>query len=152
MIKTVNFEAQRNFKKMLMMIFLGAFFFLLSVYLETLRDSLPEKATDYVSGYLGTIDFFILIVALTLGASMIVEDFEKQTGNLLFPKIEKSRLLIGRYLTRWTYGVIAIFTYYVEIAIITISKYEELPNTIWNSFGWAILYYHLILSLVFIIS
>ncbi len=151
-IKTVNFEAQRNLKKMIMMIVLSSLFFVLSVYLQTLRNSDPEKAIDYISSYLGMIDFLILIIALTLGSSMIVEDFEKQTGNLLFPKIEKSRLLIGRYITRWTYGVIAIFIFYTEIAIITYSKYDTLPSTIWNSFGWAILYYHLILSLVVFVS
>lgn len=151
-IKTVNFEAQRNLKKMIMMIVLSSLIFALSVYLQTLMDSEPEKAIDYISSYLGMMNFLILIIALTLGSSMIVEDFEKQTGNLLFPKIEKSRLLIGRYITRWTYGVVAIFIYYAEIAIITYTKYDTLPSVFWNSFGWAILYYHLILSLVVFVS
>jgi ABC-type transport system involved in multi-copper enzyme maturation permease subunit len=93
-----------------------------------------------------------MIIGVTFGSSIIVEDFEKYTGNLLFPKIERGRLLVGRYCAHYFYASISLCVFYFEIMIITLLNYDYIPEIIWESLGWALLYLHLVLSFCVLIS
>jgi ABC-type transport system involved in multi-copper enzyme maturation permease subunit len=150
--RTITFEARRNLKKMIIMTLVSTLLVGLFLLINELQDTPPTEATDYVTSYLGMIGFIIMIIAITFGASIIVEDFEKQTGNLLFPKIEKGRLLVGRYITRYIYGCLSIMVFYLEVGILTYIKYETIPVKIWGSLGWAMVYLHLVLSFVVLMS
>lgn len=150
--KTIVFDAHRNLKKLISMAVINTSFIVLFLVLNILRDNPPTEATDYVLSYLNFFSFLILITAILFGGSIIVEDFEKQTGNLLFPKIERSRLLVGRYIARLALGSISLAIYYAEIAILTYINYETVPVVMWESLGWAIYYFHLVLSFVVLMS
>jgi ABC-type transport system involved in multi-copper enzyme maturation permease subunit len=149
---TISFEATRNLKKIMGMAIVDTLMIILFVIINVLQDNPPTEAVDYITGFLGSISFIVLIDAILFGSSMIVEDFEKQTGNLLFPKIERGRLLIGRYIARFVFASIALAIYYVEIAILTYIDYDVIPQIMWESLGWAILYLHLVLAIVVLVS
>jgi ABC-type transport system involved in multi-copper enzyme maturation permease subunit len=151
-LRTITFEADRNLKKLFGAIIINTMVVVLFLIINLLRNNNPSEARSYVTSYLALISFVILIIAILFGASIIVEDFEKQTGNLIFPKIERSRILIGRYLTRFVYGSISLIVFYVEIAILTYGYYSTIPAEMWGSLGWAILYFHLVLSFVTLMS
>lgn len=150
--KTIVFEIHRHFKKLIVMALINTLFIVLFLAINLLQNNLPTKATDYVLSYLDFFSFLIIIIAILFGGSIIVEDFEKQTGNILFPKIERSRLLIGRYFARFAFGCISLVIYYAEIALLTYINYQTVPVVMWESLGWAILYLHLVLSFVVLMS
>jgi len=151
--QTIVFDARRNFKKFIAMILINTIFIVLFLTINLLQDQPPTEATDYVVlSYLGFISFLILITAILFGGSIIVEDFEKQTGNILFPKIERGRLLVGRYVARFALASISLGVFYAEAALLTYINYDTIPGVMWESLGWAILYLHLVLSFVVLMS
>jgi ABC-type transport system involved in multi-copper enzyme maturation permease subunit len=151
-LRTMKFEFSRNFKKLIGLIIMNTLICVLFLVINILQDNNPETAASYATSYLSMISFIVIITGILLGASMIVEDFEKQTGNLLFPKISKDRLFVGRYISRFIYAAIAICVFYLEIAALTLYNYETIPEEFWGSMGWAILYTHLVLSFVVLMS
>ncbi len=152
--ETIVFDGRRNLKKLISMGVINTLFIVLFLIINILQDNPPTAAVDYARSYISAflMPFLILIIAILFGGSIIVEDFEKQTGNLLFPKIERSRLLLGRYIARFTLASIALMIYYAEIALLTYINYETVPFIMWESLGWAILYLHLLLSFVVLMS
>jgi len=139
----------------MLIIFVSVFSLLLLISeLQLAQDvALPNDPVDYVGNYLTQFFGFLIIISASLfGGSIIVEDFKKQTGNLLFPKISKTRLLIGRLTSRYTLNAICVMFYYILIGIITFAKYGEIPITLWASLGWALLYTFTILTFVTFMS
>jgi len=154
---TITFEFKRNLRNFIIMliIFVSVFSLLLLISeLQLAQDvALPNDPVDYVGNYLTQFFGFLIIISASLfGGSIIVEDFKKQTGNLLFPKISKTRLLIGRLTSRYTLNAICVGFYYILIGIITFAKYGEIPITLWASLGWALLYTFTILTFVTFMS
>jgi ABC-type transport system involved in multi-copper enzyme maturation permease subunit len=150
--RTISFELSRNLKKLIGMALTNTIIVVLFLIINELQDTPPDLAVDYAQSYLSMLSFIIIIIGILFGSSMIVEDFEKQTGNLLFPKIEKGRLLVGRYIARYFYAMITIVVFYGEIAFLTYINYSEVPSKLWGSMLWAILYLHLVLSFVVLMS
>jgi len=153
---TFFFELKKNFKNAIVMlsIFLGIFILSLIIneIMEAQNISLPENPTDYITTYLSMIKYFIAMSACTLGGSIIAEDFKKQTGNLLFPKISKGRLLTGRLIARFSIITLIICMNYILIGIITVIKYNWIPIELWASMGWALFYAFTILIFVTFMS
>lgn len=154
---TITFEFKKNLKSFIIMliVFTSVFSLLLLISeLQLAQDvSLPSEPVNYVDDYLTQFfGFLIIISASSFGGSIIVEDFKKQTGNLLFPKISKTRLLIGRLISRYTLNAICISFYYILIGIVTFAKYSGIPITLWASLGWALLYTFAILTFVTFMS
>ena len=151
-LSTIVFDFRRNLKKVIAMALINTLFIVLFLIINLLQDNPPDEAVDYISSYLGFFSFLMLIIAILFGGSIIVEDFEKQTGNLLFPKIERGRLLFGRYIARFSLGSISLAIYYLEIALLTGIGYNTVPVVLWESLGWAIFYLHLVLSFIVLMS
>jgi len=154
---TITFELKKNLKSFVIMliVFTSVFFLLLLISeLKLAQDvALPAESVDYAVDYLTQFFGFLIIISASLfGGSIIVEDFKKQTGNLLFPKISKTRLLIGRLASRFTLNAICVSFYYILISIVTLAKYGEIPNTLWASLGWALFYTFTILVFVTFMS
>ncbi len=154
---TITFEFKKNLKNFILMliVFTSVFFLLLLISeLQLAQDVvLPSDPVFYIEDYTGQLFGFLIIISVSLfGGSIIVEDFKKQTGNLLFPKISKTRLLIGRLTSRYTLNAICIGFYYVLISILTFVKYNEIPINLLASLGWALLYTFTILTFVTFMS
>jgi len=153
---TITFELKKSFKTFILMllVFLGIFvIFLLVQELQYAQDvPLPEDPIDYIISYMSMFGFMIILSAAGFAGSIIAEDFHRQTGNLIFPKISKTRLLIGRVISRYALNAISVCFYYVLVATITFIKYEEIPLVIWGSMGWALLYTFMIISFVTLMS
>jgi ABC-type transport system involved in multi-copper enzyme maturation permease subunit len=154
---TITFEFKRNLKNFIIILAVYTLIFFLFFLIGELQwgagVSLPSESVDYVADYLGTLFGFLILISSSLFAgSIIVEDFRKQTGNLLFPKISKTRLLIGRLISRFSLNAICISFYYVLISIITFTKYGEIPIEIWLSLIWAVFYAFTMFSFVTFMS
>ncbi|MHA1612655.1 MAG: ABC transporter permease [Promethearchaeota archaeon] len=142
--KTIDFEFLRNAKKFMSMLLTSAGIFLLFLIINLISEDqgalAPEDPAEYFQSYLTMTTLLVLIIATTFFGSIIAEDFEKQTGNLLFPKIPKERLLIGRIIARYTYAFLSVAFYYLLVAITTYLKYDGVPKIVWGSMLWAELY------------
>ncbi len=153
---TVTFEFKRFFKNFILMLllFLGIFIIFLVVQeLQALQDvPLPEDPIDYINSYMSMFGFMVILSAAGFAGSIIAEDFHRQTGNLIFPKISKTRLLIGRVISRYALNAICVCFYYILVGVITFIKYEEIPLVLWGSMGWALLYTFMIFSFVTLMS
>jgi len=154
---TIIFEFKKNLKSFIIMLIVFTSVFSLLLFISELQlaqdVTLPNDPVDYVDDYLTQFFGFLIIISASLfGGSIIVEDFKKQTGNLLFPKISKTRLLIGRLTSRFTLNAICVSLYYILISIVTLIKYGEISITLWVSLGWALLYTFAILSFVTFMS
>lgn len=121
-LDTIHFEIQRNVKKFVAVcVFVGAIFALFICGMEYSYSKgmpLPPTSLDFLStGYsistfnisalnisalllIGSITDLIYLFSILFGGSSIVPDFEKQTGHLLFPKISRGRLFVGRLVDR----------------------------------------------------
>lgn len=142
--KTISFELSRNTKKLVAMLITSVFIFGLSLLIQVITENRseiePTDPSEYFQEYLMLIDFVILIITTTFFGTIIAEDFEKQTANLLFPKIPKQRLLLGRFIARYFYAALTVAFYYLLVAIATLIKLDGVPKIVWGSMGWAFLY------------
>ena len=154
--KTLKFEWERNWVKLVSMIGTAILIIGLNIIIEILQlnrgGELANNSTDYVLGYLGFTNLFIYIIGVTFAGSIIVEDFEKSTGNLLFPKITKNRLLIGRFVARYIYGLVALIVYYSGIIIMSLIRFEQFPVSLLISFLWAAYYLLAVFAFVTLFS
>jgi ABC-type transport system involved in multi-copper enzyme maturation permease subunit len=151
------FEFKKNLKNFIIMLIVFASVFSLLLLISELQlaqdVALPNNPVEYVDDYVTLFFGFLIIISASLfGGSIIVEDFKKQTGNLLFPKISKTRLLIGRMISKYTLNAICVSFYYVLVSIITFTKYSEIPINLWSSLGWALIYTFVILTFVTFMS
>ncbi|MFX1470432.1 MAG: ABC transporter permease [Promethearchaeota archaeon] len=153
---TISFEIRRNFKNFILMlsVFLGIFIIFLVVQeLQYLQDvPLPEDPIYYIKSYMTMFGFMVILSSAGFAGSIIAEDFHRQTGNLLFPKIGKTRLLIGRVISRYSLNALCVGFYYLLISTMTLIKYGEIPLVLWGSLGWALLYTFMIFTFVTLMS
>jgi len=153
---TINFEFKRTWKTFIVLLIVYFAIFSLYLLIYELQKSagveLPDEPIDYLGSYFGLFGILIVISTATFGGSIIAEDFQKQTGNLLFPKISKSRLLIGRVISRYALNAILIIFYYILVASITSLEYGELPDKLIDSMGWALFYTFMLFTFVIFMS
>ena len=150
------FEIKRNLKKTLILMVIAVVIFILFVIIEEIQlgkgIELPEDPADFAIRFLMMINSLVLISATSYGGSIIVIDFEKLTGNILFPKISRERLFVGRFLANYLMNAFVILFYYILVAFNVFFKYSGIPKILWTSLGWALLYVLLILSFTIFFS
>ncbi len=150
------FEIKRNLKKTLILMAIAAVIFILFMIIEEIQlgkgIELPEDPANFAIRFLMMINSLVLISATSYGGSIIVIDFEKLTGNILFPKISRERLFVGRFLANYLMNAFVILFYYILVAINVFIKYTGIPKILWISLGWALLYVLLILSFTIFFS
>jgi ABC-type transport system involved in multi-copper enzyme maturation permease subunit len=150
---TIQFDMRRNAKKTLNVLIVFVIFFVLNNLLQYIQESRGissiDNAIDLASQFLGMLFLFVIyICGTTYGGELIAIDFEKQTGNLLFPKISKGRLMVGRIISRMILCSFCIAIYYILVSVICYVEYQEIPSELFASYGWALLFMFSILSIV----
>ncbi|MHA1776798.1 MAG: hypothetical protein DRO88_03270 [Promethearchaeia archaeon] len=149
-IDTLIFDLQMNWRKILILSSVAVVIFALSLLLGVWQINRNSQAFPtveaYIQNYFSFISLFILILAVSYGSNMLVVDFQERTGNLLFPKISKSRLFIGRYLSGLIQGGIILVFYYWLVVIPVFLEFDVIPLSFWKSLGFAVLYYIALLS------
>ncbi|MCE7743342.1 MAG: ABC transporter permease [Candidatus Heimdallarchaeota archaeon] len=149
---TVTFEFKRNLKNMFISFGIAVGIYILSLVINLIQEGRgaesPASSGEYLTSYLGMMGFFILIIAIMFAGNIIALDYDKHTGNLIFPKITKGRLFLGRVIARYLLSVLAVLVYYVLVGATALIKYGDLPIEILASLGWAILYTFAVFALV----
>ncbi|WP_457558508.1 ABC transporter permease [Candidatus Harpocratesius sp.] len=144
-IDTIYFEIQLNIRKMMILAIVALGIFILSLFLGLWQLNNKSNAfptvESYIFNYFSFIRLFILILAVSYGSDMIVIDFQEQTGNIIFPKISKDRLFLGRFLSRFFQGGIIIIFYYWLVLIPIYFEFHLIPIEFWKSLGFALFYF-----------
>ena len=157
---TITFELKRNFKKFIVMliVYFAMFLllllipFLLEIFIGVEFENSLEYLQQLFSSQYGILGLLTIISAAIFGGSIISEDFSAQTGNLLFPKISKTRLLIGRIIARFSYIALCTGFLYTLMVIVTFIRFGDVPITILLSLLWALYYAFAVFSFVILMS
>ncbi len=144
------FDLIRNLKKTIILSIVVFAFFLLFLILEEVQisknGSIPDTPYDYFSGFIGIIPMLVIICSSSYGGPLISVDFEYQTGNLIFPKISRNRLFVGRFIANYLMNSMIIAFYYLCIAIAVLIRFKTIPSSLMGSLLWALLYTLAVLS------
>lgn len=154
---TIGFEVKRHKRNILISFGVVVLFYVLSLLINVIGEArgieAPTTVGAYMASYLDMVfALFILIIAVMFGASMIALDYDKQTGNLIFPKVTKGRLFVGRLIARYLLAALSVTSYYILVSVTALIKYHTLPVEVLTSFAWALLYMLAVLSMVIFFS
>lgn len=152
---TIQFEVKLNIRKFYIFSGFTIIFLILTNYLPYVINMriLPHSQDIF---YVLALSFFLLILVFASSlffSGIICSDYSKKTGLNLFPLIKKSHLFIGKYIACLilVFGIVSV--QYVSMALLGYYFYGgPLLNTIYLSFGFAILYVLALASLISFIS
>ncbi|MFX1476656.1 MAG: hypothetical protein ACFFCI_00865 [Promethearchaeota archaeon] len=140
---TVIFEIKQQRKKFY-------FFFLISIIVGILvgyilqlipGTLLDDTQAEFYSTGLRFITFLALFSACLFFSGIICSEFNRKTGFIVFPKINKYKLILGKYLGSLLLVVIIITVYYFILGLFGFYYYGGPINVrFFYSYGIAILY------------
>ncbi|MFX0059360.1 MAG: ABC transporter permease [Candidatus Hodarchaeota archaeon] len=152
---TVIFQMKKQKKKFYF--FLGVVIlvaFLVGYLLQLIPGNLlSDTQAEFFSGGLGFISFITLFAACLFFSGIICSEFDKKTGFIVFPKINKYKLILGKYLGNLILVVSIVAIYYFLLALLGFYYYGGPINVrLFYSFGFAVLYVIALSSFVTLFS
>ncbi|MFX1356639.1 MAG: hypothetical protein ACFFA8_05080 [Promethearchaeota archaeon] len=140
---TVIFQMKKQKKKFYF--FLGVVIlvaFLVGYLLQLIPGNLlSDTQADFFRGGLGFISYITLIAACLFFSGIICSEFDKKTGFIVFPKINKYKLILGKYLGNLILVVSIVAIYYFLLALLGFYYYGgPINDRLFYSFGFAVLY------------
>jgi len=154
-IDTVVFEMKKQKKKFYFFLGVAILVAVLVGYLLQLipGNLLSDTQAGFYSTGLGFISFITLFAACLFFSGIICSEFNKRTGFIVFPKINKYKLIIGKYIGNLILVVFIITIYYFVLGILGIYYYGGPINIrFFYSYGFAVLYVIALSSFVTLFS
>ena len=152
---TIIFEMKKQRKKLYFFTVIAILIAVLTGYILQLfpNNLLPQTQAEYFSGGLTFISFLTLFAACLFFSGIICSEFNKRTGFIVFPKINKYKLIIGKYLGNLILVVFIVAVYYFILGLLGFLYYGGPINIrIFSSFGFAVLYVIALSSFVTLFS
>ncbi|MFX0142893.1 MAG: ABC transporter permease [Candidatus Hodarchaeota archaeon] len=152
---TIIFEIKKQRKKfyffslvaIIVAFLLGYILQLIPFYL------LPDTQAEFFSNGLQFISFITLFAACLFFSGIICSEFDKKTGFIVFPKINKYKLIIGKYFGNLILVVVIISIYYFILGLLGFFYYGGPINIrFFYSYGIAVLYIIVLSSFVTLFS
>lgn len=154
-VTVMRFEVLKNRKKFFILLIFETILWFLSVLLPYLITNapLPVSISIFMDGSLGNLTLLMIIIAAAYGGSLIADEFDKHTGFMLFPKVSKTRLFIGKFTSQYLLFALNLAIYYAFVLAASIVNYtDKIPNTFYYSFLFALLYAAVLFSFVILFS
>jgi len=149
---TTKFEFIRNKWNLVIGVSIAAVVYLLFLIVNVIQQArgaeLPTNNVDYINSYFLLIDILVLVIAITFAGTIIAEDFQKDTGNLIFPKTTRERLLTGRIIARYLYAAVSMTVFYLLVGVTTLGYYGTIDTMFFASWALTLLYTFVIFSFV----
>ncbi len=142
-LHTVIFEIKKQRKKFYFFSVISIIIAVLLGYVLQLIPSflLPDTQAEFFNNGLQFISFITLFAACLFFSGIICSEFDKKTGFIVFPKINKYKLIIGKYFGNLTLVVAIITIYYFILGLLGFFYYGGPINIrFFYSYGIAILY------------
>ncbi|MEJ2280042.1 MAG: hypothetical protein P8Y70_20185 [Candidatus Lokiarchaeota archaeon] len=123
---------------------------LLSYFLQLIPNNLlSDTQAEFFNQGLNFISFITLFAACLFFSGIICSEFNKKTGFIVFPKINKYKLILGKYLGNLILVVVIITAYYFVLGLFGIYYYGTPINIrFFYSYGFALLYVIVLSSFV----
>ena len=140
---TIAFEMKRQKKKFYFFSAIAILIGFLLGYILPLIPSflLSNTPTEFISNGLQFISFLTLFAACLFFSGIICSEFNKKTGFIVFPKINKFKLILGKYLGNLVLVISIISIYYFLLGLLGFYYYGGPINIrLFYSYGIAILY------------
>lgn len=142
-IYTISFEIKKQRKKFYFFSMISIVIAVLLGYVLQLIPSylLPDTQAEFFNNGLQFISFITLFAACLFFSGMICSEFNKKTGFIVFPKINKYKLIVGKYFGNLVLVVAVITIYYFVLGLLGFFYYGGPINIrFFYSYGIAILY------------
>ena len=142
-IYTITFEIKKQRKKFYFFSLVSIIIAVLLGYVLQLIPSylLPDTQAEFFNNGLRFITFLTLFAACLFFSGIICSEFNKKTGFIVFPKINKYKLIIGKYFGNLVLVVVIITIYYFVLGLLGFFYYGGPINIrFFYSYGIAILY------------
>lgn len=152
---TIIFEMKKQKKKLYFFTIIAILVAVLLGYILQLFPDylLPNTQAEFFSDGLTFISFITLFAACLFFSGIICSEFNKRTGFIVFPKINKYKLIVGKYLGNLILVVFIVSIYYFILGLFGFLYYGGPINIrIFNSFGFAVLYVVALSSFVTLFS
>jgi len=152
---TIIFEIKMQRKKFYFFFIITILIVVLIGYLLVLIPAYPLSNTyvEFFSGGLTFIEFITLFAACLFFSGIICSEFDKRTGFIVFPKINKYKLILGKYIGNLILVISIVAIYYFLLGVFGILYYGPVINIrILYSFGFAVLYVIMLSSFVTLFS
>ncbi|MFX0024362.1 MAG: hypothetical protein ACFE9S_18735 [Candidatus Hermodarchaeota archaeon] len=142
-IYTIIFEIKKQRKKFYYFSLISVLIAVLLGYVLQLIPSylLPDTQAEFFNNGLRFITFLTLFAACLFFSGIICSEFNKKTGFIVFPKINKYKLIVGKYFGNLILVVAVITIYYFVLGLLGFFYYGGPINIrFFYSYGIAILY------------
>lgn len=142
-VETYVFELKQQKKKFLTFtIIMSAVGILIGYVLNIFPEQgLSTNSMAYMRGGLGFMTLFLLFGACFFFSAIIVSEYSEKTGYIVFPKINKFKLVLGKYVADFTLIAGSVLVYYIVLGTLSLYFYGgPLPIQFFQSFGFAMLY------------
>jgi len=152
---TIIFEMKMQRKKLYFFTIIAILISVLLSYILQLFPNylLSNTQAEFFSNGLGFISFITLFAACLFFSGIICSEFDKRTGFIVFPKINKYKLIIGKYLGNLILVVFIVTVYYFVLGLMGFFYYGGPINIrIFYSYGFAVLYVIALSSFVTLFS
>lgn len=153
---TINFELKKQRKKFVIFLIISIVILLLISLLPyaLIPDNpLPDTQIEYFNGGVSFLPLTILFAACFFFSGIICSEFSKKTGYIIFPKINKYKLIVGKYLGNLILITTIIALNYLVLGLLGVFSYRELVDIrLYISFGIALFYILAISSFVTVFS
>jgi ABC-2 type transport system permease protein len=152
---TIIFEMKKQRKKLYFFTAITIIIAVLTGYVLQLFPEYPLSSTqaEFFSGGLTFISFITLFAACLFFSGIICSEFDKRTGFIVFPKINKYKLIIGKYFGNLILVVFIVAIFYFILGLFGFLYYGGPINVrIFHSFGFAVLYVIALSSFVTLFS
>ena len=152
---TIIFEMKKQRKKLYFFTLISILIAVLLSYILPLFPEYPLSDTqaEFFSSGLGFISFITLFAACLFFSGIICSEFNKRTGFIVFPKINKYKLIVGKYLGNLILVIFIVTVYYFVLGLFGFLYYGGPINIrIFSSYGFAILYVVALSSFVTLFS
>ena len=155
-IHTYIFELKKQRKKFFIFLIISVIIMLLISLLPfaLIPDNpLPEYQIEYFNNGLSFVSLIILFAVCFFFSGIICSEFSKKTGYIVFPKINKYKLIVGKYIGNLTLVIGTISLTYLLLGLLGVLYYGELVNVrLYISFGISVLYILAVSSFVTVFS
>ncbi|MFX0010206.1 MAG: ABC transporter permease [Candidatus Hermodarchaeota archaeon] len=152
---TIIFEMKMQKKKLYFFTVITILVAVLVCYILQLfpNNLLSNTQAQFFSNSLTFISFITLFAACLFFSGIICSEFDKRTGFIVFPKINKYKLIVGKYLGNLILVVFIVAIYYYILGLFGFLYYGGPINIrIFYSFGFAVLYVVALSSFVTLFS
>ncbi len=152
---TIIFEMKKQRKKLYFFTMVSILVaVLLSYILQLFPDYLlADTQAEFFSSGLSFISFITLFAACLFFSGIICSEFNKRTGFIVFPKINKYKLILGKYLGNLFLVIFIVTVYYIVLGLFGFFYYGGPINIrIFYSYVFAVLYVIALSSFVTLFS